>query len=237
MTRNTGKSPVHPRVSEVRTGGSHAPLLEQIFSACDFKNFLTQPKATIRVLDAMCGPDPVGLALKKKLRAVFPDDVGRTTFYFNDVNRYVSHLLPIDGSFTFILPCDIRKLHERSSVPFHIVVVRYGLTDLQKGGAEAALNSIRRSMTSGGRLVVADLSASAVRQQQSILAIRPEKNVIEGELPKNPGLCYLPTPEEWALLVSAAGFSDILISSTGITVNDVQSSLKFPVLVIAGNKR
>jgi hypothetical protein len=181
-------------------------LVEAVFKACDFQRFASRP--AVNFVDVMSGPGRLGLDLREKLREAMPDKFPRFAFYFNDVdNKPLMNLAEI----ALIAPCNIYKLGQRFPVAFHIAAVRYGISDLSHEEQRRALASIYESMVPGGRLVIADMLAYSVQQQEGLMRVHSMRQKLAGKK----GTCYITTIPEWTYLLRNAGFQNVDVPFTG----------------------
>ncbi len=186
-------------------------FFNKILDACDLQKVALRP--AINFLDAMCGSGRLGLEVKERVRQTFQDRLIHFAFYFNDVAH--EPLMKLEGEFT--APGDVRELSQKFPGYFHVAAVRYGIKDLPQQEQLNALVSLRDSLVPGGRLVIADMTAYNVGQQDAIITVHAMHQRLTGRDEKAEGRCHIPTIMEWELLANSAGFKNVRITHVNVS--------------------
>lgn len=175
-----------------------SPLNKMAYLSCGFGRL--QGSGGIEVLDAMSGPGKFGKMLLDNYQQA--NNRAPICVSFNDVRTDALAGLSNEGF--RIIGQDIRKLDTDSR--FDIVVERFGLKDLGLDGIQEALAHIRAVLSKGGRLVVADMTAHSRRGQEGINRIHAKEQNLLGRNEVLDGSCFIPTNEDWKMLLDKSGF-------------------------------
>ncbi|MFH1307192.1 MAG: class I SAM-dependent methyltransferase [Candidatus Micrarchaeota archaeon] len=180
---------------------SSTPFFKAIFDACKFGKFLDKKEITL--LDGMSGPGKLGKDLLKIYKEQ-PDSKPNLRVFFNDIRAEPLAILKNEGF--DVIQSDIREL-DKNGIKFNIIAVRYGIKDFPMDQIPVALKAIYNSLESGGRLVIADMTAYSNDGQIGVIKFHSAKHEFAGRNLEKEGSLYIPQLGEWETFLCDAGFT------------------------------
>ncbi|MFH1520795.1 MAG: methyltransferase domain-containing protein [Candidatus Micrarchaeota archaeon] len=189
---------------DITSYDSRTPFSRALKRAIGLSRFLTHEP--VMVLDLMSGPGKVGQIIEE-----YAARCSKTVaLYYNDKREFP--LVTATDLPERRLVGDVRELS--AIVPpglfFDLVVVRYGIKDLQQCDQQVAFNQIARVIKPGGKLIVADMVATA-DTQMAVNHIHAAKQELAGRLREIEGSCHIPTLAEWKTYAHSAGFDPRIV--------------------------